>query len=221
MLSIKRIFALNDSGMNRYIQVLCSTDESIYHVYICHRRIFYRGILLRCAFHPHRTCCNNYITTHYIRLHAPTCANPNKSVRPSVHKLLKSYRRRWSTYSSGCHADLLSVQIPRVCNKFPAVRHEFRIVKISCNRLASLGITRHYHIPPYHVLINFYMILKSLFRFIYHINPSCHNLFRQQEKQACRKSAACFSLLLIPLLPIPLLLVLLGKLSYVSYKIST
>ena len=162
MLSIKRVLALDNTGMYRNRQGLCRSDEGIHHIYICNGRILYRRVFPRRTFHSHRACGNNDVSSYYIRLHAPTCAHADKCVCTGMNQFLKRYRRRRTPYSSGCNTNLLTAKISRICDKFPAICNKLGIFKIFCYRTAPFRISRHDNIPPNQVFIHLYMILQPL-----------------------------------------------------------
>ena len=149
MLSVKCIFALDYSGMISKPQFLCCLNKCICHLKICHCRILNRCIFPAGSFHADCSGSDHNITALDIQINSATCSNTHKCICTALHQFLHCNRCGWSANPGGCHTDLLTFQIACVGDKLPAVCHKFCILKMFCDLLTPLRISRQDHITPH------------------------------------------------------------------------
>ena len=169
MLSVKSVFALDNTCMTGKSFFFRSCHKGVCHVQISYCRILYGGIFPAGSLHTDGTCGNYDISAFYLRLHTAAGSNADKSICAAPGKLFHGNGGRRSADSGGCHADFHAVQGSCICDIFSVVCNENRVVKILGNFHTPFRVSRHDYVAANFPLCNLDMILPAgIFRIVFH-----------------------------------------------------
>ena len=109
------------------------------------------------------------IAALYLRLHSAARSDPDKCICSAAVQFFHCDRSRRTANPRGCHTDLFSIHSSGICNEFPIISDQDRIIKIFCDLCTPLGVSRHDHVSPHFSFCHLYMVLPAgIFRIILH-----------------------------------------------------
>ena len=149
MLPVKRILALHHSRVIRISQRLCRGNQGIGHIQVSHGRKLDGCVFPAGALHSDGACGDHDIPALHVHVHTAAGSHADKCISPAQHQFLHGNGCRRSADARGGHAYLFPVQITGVCNILPAVRHQYRVVKMLCNLFTALRVSGHDDIPSH------------------------------------------------------------------------